>query len=44
LINAANQYGNRGDLLSERFERLKDGMGYTKGSEVFHSIRKTLIT
>lgn len=39
-----NQYDNRGDALSKRFGRLKKSMGFTKGSEVFHSIRKTLIT
>jgi integrase len=39
-----NKYGNRGDHLSKRFGRLKATLGYTKGSEVFHSIRKTLIT
>jgi integrase len=41
---SANQYGNRGDPLSKRFGRLKNSMGFTKGSEVFHSIRKTIIT
>jgi integrase len=39
-----NQYDNRGDALSKRFGRLKATLGFTKGSEVFHSIRKTLIT
>jgi integrase len=42
--NAENQYGNRGDVLGKRFGRLKKALGYTQGSEVFHSIRKTLIT
>jgi integrase len=42
--DSANQYDNRGDALSKRFGRLKATMGFTKGSEVFHSIRKTLIT
>jgi integrase len=42
--DSANQYGNRGDSLSKRFGRLKTSMGYSNGSEVFHSIRKTLIT
>lgn len=42
--NAVNQYGNRGDVLGKRFGRLKKAMGYAQGSEVFHSIRKTLIT
>jgi integrase len=41
---AENQYGNRGDVIGKRFGRLKKSMGYTQGSEVFHSIRKTLIT
>jgi integrase len=41
---SANQYGNLGDSLSKRFGRLKTSMGYSSGSEVFHSIRKTLIT
>lgn len=39
-----NQYGNRGDAISKRFGHLKDSMGFAKGSEVFHSIRKTVIT
>jgi integrase len=42
--DSENQYDNRGDALSKRFGRLKATMGFTKGSEVFHSIRKTLIT
>jgi integrase len=42
--DSENQYGNRGDSLSKRFGRLKKSMGYNSGSEVFHSIRKTLIT
>lgn len=39
-----NQYGNRAPALGQRFTRLKKGLGYAQGSEVFHSIRKTLIT
>jgi integrase len=42
--DAVSKYGNRADTLGKRFERLKDDMGFAKGSEVFHSIRKTLIT
>jgi len=43
-VIAENKYGKRSAPLSNRFRRLKDSMGYAKGSEVFHSIRKTLIT
>jgi integrase len=42
--DSVNQYGDRSPALGKRFGRLKDEMGYAKGSEVFHSIRKTLIT
>jgi integrase len=42
--DASNQYNNRGDVLGKRFGRLKKSLGFTAGSEVFHSIRKTLIT
>ncbi len=41
---ADNQYDHRGDVLGKRFGRLKKSMGFTAGSQVFHSIRKTLIT
>lgn len=42
--DSANQYDNRGDALSKRFGRLKKSLGYADGSQVFHSIRKTLVT
>lgn len=41
---ADNQYDHRGDVLGKRFGRLKKSMGFMEGSQVFHSIRKTLIT
>lgn len=41
---ADNQYDHRGDVLGKRFGRLKKSMGFTDGAQVFHSIRKTLIT
>jgi integrase len=41
---ADNQYDHRGDVLGKRFGRLKKSMGFTAGAQVFHSIRKTLIT
>jgi integrase len=43
-VNTDNQYDNRGDVLGKRFGRLKKSMGFAAGSQVFHSIRKTLIT
>lgn len=43
-VNTANQYDNRGDVLGKRFGRLKKSLGFAAGSQVFHSIRKTLIT
>lgn len=42
--DSVNQYGDRSPALGKRFGRLKAKLGFTKGSEVFHSIRKTLIT
>lgn len=42
--DSVNQYGDRSPALGKRFGRLKDDLGFAKGSEVFHSIRKTLIT
>ncbi|MGZ8315977.1 MAG: tyrosine-type recombinase/integrase [Telluria sp.] len=42
--DADNQYGQRGDVLGKRFGRLKKSMGFAAGAQVFHSIRKTLIT
>jgi integrase len=42
--HADNQYDHRGDVLGKRFGRLKKSMGFTAGAQVFHSIRKTLIT
>lgn len=44
LSKSENQYDNRSDALSKRFGRLKGSMGFNKGSHVFHSIRKTLVT
>ena len=41
---ADNQYNHRGDVLGKRFGRLKKAMGFVEGAQVFHSIRKTLIT
>lgn len=43
-IKADNQYDHRGDVLGKRFGRLKKSLGFTAGAQVFHSIRKTLIT
>jgi integrase len=42
--HADNQYDHRGDVLGKRFGRLKNSMGFAAGAQVFHSIRKTLIT
>jgi integrase len=41
---AENQYDHRGDVLGKRFGRLKKSMGFAAGAQVFHSIRKSLIT
>jgi integrase len=39
-----NQYDDRGDAVGKRFGRLKKYLGFTARSQVYHSIRKTLIT
>lgn len=44
FAKADNQYDHRGDVLGKRFGRLKKSMGFVDGAQVFHSIRKTLIT
>lgn len=43
-VTSSDQYGQRGGVLGQRFGKLKKSMGFTTGSQVFHSIRKTLIT
>jgi integrase len=43
-ITSTDQYDHRGDVLGKRFGRLKKSMGFSAGAQVFHSIRKTLIT
>ncbi len=43
-VSTSNQYDNRGDALGKRFGRLKKSMGFAEGAQVFHSIRKTVIT
>lgn len=42
--DSENQYDDRGDALGKRFGRLKKSLGFNDRSQVFHSIRKTLIT
>lgn len=41
--DSKNKYGNRSDLLSKAFGRLKKSLGFGP-LQVFHSIRKTAIT
>ena len=43
-LSITNKYAKRSNGIGKRFSRLKGELGFERGTQVFHSIRKTVMT
>jgi integrase len=43
-LSLTNKYAKRSNGIGKRFGRLKDELGFDRSTQVFHSIRKTVMT